>query len=137
MNRRGFLTAATAFLASPALVRASSLDYVPRTFNPWMRQGRNLILLPGTYTQPLTAPAGEWHNLVFKGVTFDLSGHTDYGLTIYRDICASSCWFEGDVQTVGGRTINEGAVCIEMTPSREAVEWWPLSSDGLNKGPSV
>ena len=30
MNRRGFLTAATAFLASPALVRASSLDYVPR-----------------------------------------------------------------------------------------------------------
>ena len=33
MNRRGFLTAATAFLASPALVRASSLDYVPRAIN--------------------------------------------------------------------------------------------------------
>ena len=135
MNRRRFLTSATAFLASPALVRASSLDYVPRPFNPWMRQGRNLILLPGTYTQPLTAPAGKWRNFVFDDVTFDLSGHTGYGVTINME-SFPNCWFRGDAQSVGGG-VGQGAVCLKGTPSREAVEWWPLSSDGLNKGPSV
>jgi hypothetical protein len=65
LNRRGFLVG---LLATPALVRASSLDYVPRAWSDggwqrWQPQGTGLLLTISTRRWKPTS-GGVWEPIV-------------------------------------------------------------------------
>lgn len=55
LTRRGFVAGLAALIAAPAIVRASSMDYIPRgfdiTYAPWVKTGPGRFDLVGQFVR--------------------------------------------------------------------------------------